>query len=97
MTVGSDIKFAEYVLFGSQKLSENVIRALKERRACFLANHGMIFVGTELKGALDIALVVESLAQQFMVLKSTGDLTTLNDFKMSDVHKKFENYSSWSK
>jgi L-fuculose-phosphate aldolase len=37
--VGSDtIRCADYALFGTQALSDNAIAALKDRRACLLAN-----------------------------------------------------------
>ena len=94
---GVDIKCANYAVFGSQELSNNVIESLNDRRACFLANHGMIAVGTSLKRALDIAAEVESLAQQFMILKSTGDCVILSDAEMSEVIEKFKNYGNWSK
>jgi L-fuculose-phosphate aldolase len=94
---GSDIKCAQYALFGSQELSDNVTDALKERHACFLANHGMIATGSNLQKALDLTIEVESLAHQYMLLKSTGGFTLLNKTEMSDVIEKFKNYGNWNK
>jgi len=93
---GADIKCANYAVFGSQELSDNVLKSLYSRRACFLANHGMIAAGSSLKKALVVAAEVESLAQQFMILKSAGDFVLLNDAEMSEVVEKFKKYGSWS-
>jgi L-fuculose-phosphate aldolase len=94
---GHNIKCSKYALFGSQELSDNVIKSLEDRRACFLANHGMISIGTDLKRAFDIATEIESLAQQFMTLKSIGDFVLLTEAEMNDVLEKFKNYGSWNK
>ena len=37
---GNDIKCAEYATFGTKKLAKNVIKAIKNRKGCLLANHG---------------------------------------------------------
>ena len=37
---GDDIKCAEYATFGTEELSKNVIKALKNRSACLMSNHG---------------------------------------------------------
>ena len=41
---GKDIKCAEYANFGTKKLAENVLKAIKDRKGCLLANHGQICV-----------------------------------------------------
>jgi L-fuculose-phosphate aldolase len=94
---GDDVKCAPYALFGSQELSDNVLESLKDRNACFLANHGMIAVGPSLKKALDITIELESLSQQFLLLESVGDYELLNDSEMLAVLEKFKSYGSWGK
>ena len=93
---GNNIRCAPYSVFGSQELSENVLESLKERRACFLANHGMIATGRSLKRALDISIEVELLSQQVMVLKSVGDFVLLTEDEMAEVIEKFKNYGNWN-
>ncbi|MGH8677732.1 MAG: class II aldolase/adducin family protein, partial [Burkholderiales bacterium] len=39
---GNSIRCAPYATFGTQALSDNALNALQGRRACLLANHGMI-------------------------------------------------------
>jgi L-fuculose-phosphate aldolase len=59
---GDTIRVAPYARFGTQALSDHALAALEGRKACLLANHGMIAVGTDLEKALALALEVENLA-----------------------------------
>jgi L-fuculose-phosphate aldolase len=56
---GSDIRCAPYATFGTQSLSDHAVAALEGRRACLLANHGMIAIGASLAVALALAVEVE--------------------------------------
>ena len=59
---GETIRVAPYARFGTQALSDHALVALDSRRACLLANHGMIALGSDLGKALDLAVEVENLA-----------------------------------
>ena len=61
---GDTIRCAPYATFGTQELSDGALKALEDRRACLLANHGMIVLGKTPKGALALAVEVETLARQ---------------------------------
>ena len=39
---GEDIKCTKYATFGTKNLSRNIIKALKGRSACLIANHGQV-------------------------------------------------------
>ena len=39
---GDRIKCCDYALFGSEELSSNILAALEDRKACLIANHGLI-------------------------------------------------------
>ena len=43
---GSDIKCAKYATYGTRELSKNILKALKNRFACLIANHGQIAFGS---------------------------------------------------
>lgn len=60
---GGDIRCAIHAPFGSPELSTAVLAALVERRACLLANHGLLALGATLDDALALAIEVESLAR----------------------------------
>ena len=61
MAGGVSIRCAPYATFGSQDLSDHVLTALVDRRACLLANHGMIALGRRLSSILALAVEVEAL------------------------------------
>ncbi|MGI9433731.1 MAG: class II aldolase/adducin family protein, partial [Geminicoccaceae bacterium] len=60
---GSDIRCAKYATFGTKELSENALKALKDRKACLLAHHGMIATGPDLAKAMWLAIETETLAK----------------------------------
>jgi L-fuculose-phosphate aldolase len=59
---GDTIRVAPYARFGTQALSNHALEALDGRKACLLANHGMIALGADLEKALNLAVEVENLA-----------------------------------
>ncbi|MFM8631719.1 MAG: class II aldolase/adducin family protein [Betaproteobacteria bacterium] len=89
---GSNIRCAPYALFGTQELSNQALQALQDRKACLLANHGMIAVGRDLADALGIAVEVESLCEQYWRALQIGEPILLSDAQMSDVMEKFKTY-----
>ena len=52
---GSDIKCAKYATYGTRELSKNILKALKNRFACLIANHGQITFGSSLAEAFELA------------------------------------------
>ena len=89
---GADIRCAPYATFGTQALSDAAIAALQERRACLLANHGLIAVGPTLARALRTAVEVEELARQYLIASQTGRLRLLSDAEIADALRMFEGY-----
>lgn len=94
---GDTIRCAGYALFGTQSLSDNAIEALRERRACLIANHGMIAIGKTLQQALDIAKEVETLCEQYWRALQIGEPHILSGQEMQDVFEQFKGYGNWSK
>lgn len=89
---GNDIRCAPYATFGTQELSDNALAALADRRACLLSHHGMIAIGASLEGALDLAIEVESLAEQYWRALQIGAPSLLSDEEMNIVLEKFKRY-----
>lgn len=89
---GSTIRCAPYALFGTQELSDHALHALENRKACLLANHGMIALGRDLADALRVAVEVESLCEQYWRALQIGEPKLLSDKEMSLVFDKFKNY-----
>ena len=89
---GRDIRCSPYATFGSQELSDQVLIALRDRRACLMANHGLLCLAGDLVGALALAVEIEQLARTYLQCLSVGDPTILEDAEMERVLTKFENY-----
>ena len=93
---GDSIRCAPYALFGSQLLSDFAIEALEDRKACLLANHGMITVGDTLEKALNITQEVETLCEQYLRALQVGEPHILTKLEMLEVQEKFKTYGSWA-
>jgi L-fuculose-phosphate aldolase len=89
---GKDIRCADYATFGTQALSDHALVALEARKACLLANHGMIAVGASLADALALAVEVEALAEQYWRTLQTGTPNLLSDAEMEVVLEKLSRY-----
>lgn len=75
--VGGGVPLAEYVFPGGWELGEAAVAALGERRAVLLRNHGLLVLGRNAREALEIAQLVERLAQVFVHARLLGDVTEL--------------------
>jgi L-fuculose-phosphate aldolase len=89
---GKTIPCAPYATFGSEALSQHALMALQGHKACLLANHGMIAVGTDLAEAMRIAIEVEVLAKQYVMTLQLGGPVLLDDEEMDRVLEKFKTY-----
>ncbi len=89
---GNSIRCADYATFGTAALSSKVLRALRDRRACLMANHGMIALGPSPQAALDLAVEVEALAEQYWRALQVGRPNLLSDAEMERVLNKFSSY-----
>jgi len=86
------IPCAPYATFGSEALSDHALEALMGLKACLLANHGMIAVGSDLAEAMRIAIEVEVLAKQYVLTLQLGGPVLLDDEEMDRVLEKFKTY-----
>lgn len=89
---GDTIRCAPYALFGTEQLSANAVAALTGRKACLLANHGLIAAGRDLDEALAIAVEIESLCEQYLIARQVGTPALLSADQMRDVIEKFQGY-----
>ena len=93
---GDTIRCASYALFGSQALSNNALAALTNRKACLLANHGMIALGRDLDDALAVAVEVENLCEQYWRALQLGEPHILSELEMREVFQQFKGYGKWA-
>lgn len=91
---GNDIRCAPYATFGTQTLSDYALEALQNRKACLLANHGLLCMETDLDKALALAIEVENLACVYGQAIQIGQPKLLNPTEMAKVLEKFRGYKS---
>ncbi len=89
---GESVRCAPYALFGTEALSQHALAALDGRKACLLANHGLIALGRDLDEALAIAGEIESLCAQYLLARQVGEPALLSAAQMREVIAKFEGY-----
>lgn len=91
---GDSVRCAAYATFGTQELSDAVIGALGDRRACLMANHGMLTHGRDLDDALALAVDIETLCRQYLVARSAGTPVLLDAVQMDEARQAFSRYGS---
>jgi L-fuculose-phosphate aldolase len=89
---GATVRCAAYATFGTQALSDAALAALDGRCACLLANHGLLVFGRDLRHALDLAVELESLCEQYWRALQIGRPVLLTDAEMEAVLEKFRTY-----
>lgn len=70
--IGEKVVCAEYALPGTNELAEKAIIGLQNRNAVFLANHGTICVGKNIKEAMKVVYALEKTAQIYILSKNLG-------------------------
>lgn len=89
---GKNIPLVPYATFGTEALSRHVVKGLKKRNACLMANHGQVAVGASCAGALELASEVELLAEQYAKVLAIGKPKVLDSDEMERVIELFEGY-----
>ena len=89
---GDTLRCSDYATFGTQELSDHALAAMQDRRACLLANHGMLVYGRNLPQALDLGIELETLCEQYWRACQLGEPVLLDASEMAVVLKKFNGY-----
>jgi L-fuculose-phosphate aldolase len=89
---GDDVRCAPYVTFGTPELARLAVEALVGRRACLLANHGMIVHAPTADRALTDAIVLETLCRQYLLARSAGTVRLLTADEMRAAHERYQTY-----
>ena len=94
---GVDIRCAPYATFGTEELSRHAVTAMEGRKACLLANHGMLALGDGLASAFKLAVEVETLAAMYWRALQVGEPVLLDAAEMAVVLEKFKTYGQQPK
>ena len=89
---GDNIKCAKYATFGTQELSNNIIDALENRKACLMSNHGQVAFGENLESAFELAEELENICHQYINTIKLGDPKILSSSEMDVILEKVKNY-----
>lgn len=92
ITGGKNVRCAKYASFGTWELAENSFQAMQGRKACFLANHGLLTCAADLPGAFVIAEETERMAEIYCRAKALGEPNLLNDAEVEVMLEKFKSY-----
>ncbi|MGH7044658.1 MAG: class II aldolase/adducin family protein [Acetobacteraceae bacterium] len=91
---GDDVRCAPYVTFGTPELAAAAATALHGRRACLLANHGMVVHAPTVAQALTDAIVLESLARQYLLARAAGTPRLLTAAELNAARLRFASYGA---
>ena len=89
---GNDIKCADYATFGTEELSKNIIKALEDRKACLMSNHGQVAFEKNLYKAFELAQEIENICQQYINALKIGKPKILSDNEMIKILGQIKNY-----
>ncbi|WP_328938867.1 class II aldolase/adducin family protein [Streptomyces tauricus] len=73
--LGGPVRVASYATYGTEKLAENMLRALRDRTACLLQNHGTLAHGATLDQAYDRTAQLEWMCRVWLTASSVPGLT----------------------
>ncbi len=89
---GDTLRCSDYATFGSQELSDAALSAMQDRKACLLANHGMLLFGPDLDQTLALGIELEALCEQYWRACQLGQPVLLEAHEMKIVLEKFSSY-----
>ena len=89
---GDNIRCSKYAIFGTRDLSKNIIKALENRKACLMSNHGQVVFGENLDEAFELAEEIENICHQYIITLKVGNPRILSSQEMKNVLNKIKNY-----
>ena len=89
---GEDIRCSEYATFGTHELSVNIVKALEDRKACLMSNHGQVAFGKNLEEAFELAQEVENICHQYINTIKIGKPKILSFEEMNKILEKTKSY-----
>lgn len=89
--VGGSVPVAKFSPPTSNQMGKCVIDVIGNKRACLLANHGVIAVGPSVSHALTAAVMLEDAAKVYYLAKSIGTPVLLPDEEVQRARNVFLN------
>lgn len=89
--VGGDVRVSEYALPGTPELGVAAVKALENRNAAILANHGCVAASKDLKETLKVAAVVEKSAKATLFAQLYGGVVELQQSEIDAMRNFYLN------
>lgn len=92
--LGGPVRVAPYATYGTDELAENMLRALADRSACLLQNHGTVAHGTSLSQAYDRTAQLEWMCRLWLTASSVPGMSPnlLSLAQVEEVGEKLRGY-----
>lgn len=94
---GPNVRCAKYATYGTKELAENAFKAMENRKAVLLANHGLLAGAKDLANAFNITEEIEYCAELYYRTKCIGEPVILSDEEMDLMLEKFKTYGQVKK
>jgi L-fuculose-phosphate aldolase len=89
---GGPVAVARYATYGTDELAGNVVRALRDRTACLMGNHGAVTIGPDLVTAHDKSQYLEWLCDLYLRAAAAGSPRLLPPAEIAAVAVKMAGY-----
>jgi L-fuculose-phosphate aldolase len=76
-TLGGEIKLAQHALSGTQEQIDSVLKALENRNAVLLPNHGAVGIGRNMPDTVTACHLIEKTAKIFLLARLAGEVIPL--------------------
>lgn len=89
---GPTVRCAEYATYGTHELAVNAAKAMEDRNAVILANHGILAGAKDLLNAFNVVEEIEYCSEIYCKAKSIGEPVILPKEEMELMAEKFKTY-----
>ncbi|OIQ08142.1 L-fuculose phosphate aldolase [Moorella thermoacetica] len=88
--VGGSVPVADYATFGTLELGASALKAMGNKRAVLLQNHGVVAMGNNLVEAGRLAAIVEDAAQIYYLAQVIGTPTMVPADELDKLYQAFQ-------
>ena len=88
--IGGSIEVSEYAFPGSEELAKNVCEALGDKNAALISNHGAVTVGSNLREALNVSILMERIAEIYSYARMGNHINPLPESAIEKERAIFE-------
>lgn len=91
-SIGGEVRVAPYGLPSTSKLTNATVSAIRDRKACLMAGHGVLVCGESLEDAFQVCKILEDAAQKFISDK-VSLIIGKGDVGLKEIKEAFERAS----